>query len=160
LFALFDVACASAQKAVNVGLGAVVPIGSSADLLNSGYNAMLSYSFQPSWMRKNYLRLEGAVNSLAEKTTVLTKRQIISGTVNVVIGGAAQSAPFGYVIIGAGTYQNSGGSVQRRSDPGFNVGTGIRFTMGFFGTFVEARLHFVNDDAKTKYFPMTFGLTF
>ena len=30
----------------------------------------------------------------------------------------------------------------------------------FVGTFVEARLHYVADGARTKFFPITFGLTF
>ena len=71
----------------------------------------------------------------------------------------ADIRPAGYVVIGVGSYQNSGSS-GRTSDPGFNIGAGINFGMGFFGSFVEARMHYVADATKTKYFPMTFGLTF
>jgi hypothetical protein len=148
----------AAQAKFNAGLGAVVPIGSSADVLNPGYNAILSLTLKPAWLQ-NYLRLEGAVNSLTQKTSGSPKHQIASVTANLIMIGTERAGPAGYVIIGAGSYQNSG-SGKRSADPGFNVGTGIRFGMGFFGTFVEARLHYVADENKTKYFPMTFGLTF
>lgn len=149
---------AQAQSKFNFGLGSVVPIGSSADLLNPGYNAMLSYAVQPSWVR-NYLRFEVAVNALTEKATGSAKRQVLSGSANAILVGDQQRAPTGYVVLGLGMYQASVG-VTRHTDPGINVGAGIRFTMGFFGTFLEARLHYVNDDTKTKFFPMTFGLAF
>lgn len=148
---------AAAQASVNFGMGAAVPIGSSADLLNPGYSAMLSFAIQPSWMR-NYLRFEGAVNSLTEKSVASAKSEFLSATANLVLVGAAREAPSGYVIIGAGSYQQSVGGA-RRTDAGFNVGAGIHFPIGFVGTFVEARLHYVAD-SRAKYFPMTFGLTF
>lgn len=141
-----------------VGLGAAVPIGSSADRLNSGYNTLLSYSMRPR-STGNYVRLEGAINALKEKTPLADKRQISSGTVNYVVVAKGQLAPAGYVLFGVGTYQKSGGGT-RESNPGLNAGAGIKFAMGFFGTFVEARLHYIHDDDKTKYFPMVFGLTF
>ncbi len=141
-----------------VGLGGAVPIGSSADRLNSGYNALLSYSMRPR-STGNYVRLEGAINALTEKTPVAGKRQINSGTLNYVVVAKRQTAPAGYVVLGVGTYQKSGGGT-RESNPGLNVGAGVKFSMGFFGTFVEARLHYIHDDDKTKYFPMAFGLTF
>lgn len=142
-----------------VGLGAAVPIGSSADRLNAGYNAALSYAFKPRGI-SNYVRLEGTVSALTEKTVAKEKHQVASWTANLVIVPNHLSAPpTGYVIVGAGSYQRTGGGI-RQSDPGLNVGAGIRFSMGFFGTFIEARLHYIQDDDKTKYFPMTFGLTF
>lgn len=149
---------AGAQASINVGIGAAVPIGSSADRLSPGYTTTLAFAFQPNWMH-NDLRLEGAVISLAAKSAASKKRQILSATANVIISGKADAVPAGYVIVGAGSYQASGG-ISRRTDYGVNVGAGVRFSLGFFGTFVEARLHYVADDTKTKYFPMTFGLTF
>jgi hypothetical protein len=148
-----------AQAKWNVGIGAAIPIGTSADQLNPGYNAMLSYALHTPRMSRNHFRLEIAVNSLPERAVPDQRREILSGTANLVLVGESHEAPTGYVIIGAGTYQKSR-SVPRHSDAGVNVGAGIRFSMGFFGTFIEARLHYINDDARTKYFPMTFGLTF
>lgn len=156
--ALLSPARLHSQSKINAGLGAVVPIGSTADILNPGYNAMLSLTVKPTWMR-DYIRIEGAVNSLTEKTPSERGHQIGSVTANVVLVGTKRSGPTGYVVLGAGSYQNTGGG-RTTWDPGFNVGTGIRFGMGFVGTFVEARLHYVADDNKTKYFPMTFGLSF
>ncbi|MEK7401663.1 MAG: hypothetical protein AABZ80_04790 [Gemmatimonadota bacterium] len=149
---------ASAQMYINAGMGAAVPIGSSADLLNVGYSAMLSVDTKPNWMR-GHLRLEGAVNSLVHRVAGSPKREVLSVTVNLITDGGTRDVPSGYAVIGAGYYQQSG-SIARRTDPGINVGAGIRFPVGFFATFIEARLHYVADDAKTKYFPMTFGLVF
>ena len=145
------------SQALRAGVGAVIPIGSSADRLNPGYHAMLSYEFGPGRTR-NAVRLEGAVNSMSQRTPNSGKRQVLSGTANLIIR-TGQSAPTGYIVIGAGSYQQSGGA-RNRTDPGVNVGAGIQFSRGFFGTFIEARLHYVNDEQKTKYFPMLFGLTF
>jgi hypothetical protein len=144
-------------QSVDVGIGAVIPIGSTADLVNPGYSAQLSFAIRPDWTR-NHLRLEAAVHSLSPKTAGAAKREFVSATANLILVGSDR-APSGYVIIGGGNYQSSGG-IARRNDPGFNVGAGIRFSMGFFGTFAEARLHYVADAAKTKFFPMSFGVSF
>jgi hypothetical protein len=149
-----------AQAKVNIGIGAAIPIGTTADRVNPGYNALLSYSTRMAWMKRNQVRVEVGVNSLPERSVPDVRRQILSGTANLVIVGEPRPGPLGYVILGVGSYGKSGQLVVHRSDPGFNIGAGIRFTMGFFGTFVEARMHYVNDAEKTKYFPMTFGLTF
>jgi len=156
--ALTTASSARAQAAINFGLGATIPIGSSADRYDAGFNALLSFSLKPSWMRRNMLRFEGAVNGWTEKGTDV-KYQVQSATANLVILGGGAASPTGYVIIGAGSYQTSGGG-SRRSHPGFNAGTGIRYSLGFVGTFVEARFHYVADEYRTKYFPMSFGLTF
>lgn len=156
------VSCASiapAQAKVNIGIGAAIPIGTSADRVNPGYDMMLAYTTRPPFMRRNRIRFEFGLNSLPERAVPDSRRTVQSGTVNFVIIDETRPAPIGYTILGVGTYQKSG-SVARHSDPGVNVGAGIRFTMGFFGTFLEARLHYVNDSERTKYFPMTFGLTF
>jgi hypothetical protein len=150
---------ATAQSRFNVGIGAAIPIGSSADRVNPGYSMIASFTTRPHFMTRNRLRFEFGSTSLPERAIPDSQRDILSGTVNLIIIDETRPTPIGYSIIGLGTYQKSG-SVQRHSDPGFNVGAGIRFTMGFFGTFVEARLHYINDADKTKYFPMTFGLTF
>jgi hypothetical protein len=158
LFLLASLA-ASAKAQWTIGLGAAVPIGSSADRLNAGYNATVSYAVRPRGM-SNFVRLEGAVNALTAKTVLKEKREVASWTANLVIVPTHLSTPpAGYVIVGAGSYQKTGAG-GRESDLGFNAGAGIRFSMGFFGTFVEARLHYINDGDRTKYFPMTFGLTF
>jgi hypothetical protein len=151
-------ATAHGQLLYQIGIGSAVPIASTADLLNPGYNALLAITMKPGWMRHS-LRFEGATNSMAAKAPATGRRQVLSATANVIISGAEATAPLGYVILGFGTYQSAGGLV-RTNNPGINVGAGIRFSMGFFGTFAEARLHFVDDAKKTKYFPMTFGLTF
>jgi hypothetical protein len=148
----------SAQTSVTVGLGAAVPIGSSADRLKPGYSAQLALAIQPKWMR-HHLRFEGAVNSMTEQVAGSPKREFRSGTINLIVVGATRSSPTGYVVLGAGSYQQTT-SAGRRTHPGINTGAGIRFSMGFFGTFVEARMHYIADDTKTKYFPMTFGLAF
>jgi|SRR5689334_3662654 len=158
--ALFGAAAAHAQANFNVGIGAAIPIGTTADRVNPGYSTLVSYTTAFRWLKRDRIRFEVGVNSLPERSVPDVRRQVLSGTANLIIVGEPRPGPIGYVVLGAGSYGKSGRLVEHRSDPGFNLGAGIRFTMGFFGTFVEARLHYINDAEKTKYFPMTFGLTF
>lgn len=149
---------ASAQRGVKIGVGAVVPIGSSADRLNSGYEGVISYGFRPHW-RRNWLRAEYAVNTMTEKVAGSPKQQMQSLTANIVFMGDQTSAPTGYTILGGGWYQRTG-RTGRTLSLGVNAGAGIRFAAGSFGTFIEARLHYAANDTKTKYFPISFGLSF
>jgi hypothetical protein len=158
--ALIAAPAVGAQSRVSVGIGAGIPIGTTADRVNPGYSSLLSYAVRARWLNRNHIRLEVGVTSFPERSVPDERRQIISSLANLVIVGTERPGPLGYVIIGAGSYQESGALVARHNDPGVNIGAGIQFSMGFFGTFVEARLHYINDSSKTKYFPMTFGLTF
>ena len=156
---LAPLAATGAQARFNAGIGAAIPIGASADEVNPGYSMLVSFAMRPHFFTRNQLRFEFGSNSLPERAVPNVSRSVLTGTANLVIIRDPAARPLGYSIVGFGTYQKSG-SVPRRSSQGVNLGAGMQFTLGFFGAFLEARLHYIHDANKTKYFPMTFGLTF
>lgn len=158
VIAAFASATSHAQPTVAAGIGAVIPIGSTADILNSGFNAAFSVTLRPSWSPGD-LRIEGATNELSRKPRAARPDRIQSATVNLVLLGVSEAGPTGYVVVGAGSYQFSG-VAGYRGEAGMNAGAGIRFRTGVVFTYVEARFHYVLGEPRTKLFPMTLGLAF
>lgn len=157
-----NVGVAAAQTSLSVAVGAVVPIGGTADVLNSGYHATLAIAFRPISARYR-LRIDGMLSEMLDKKkNAATSHQVVAATANLVVSGTGGPGPSGYVIAGVGSYHHSGSEAPGapRNDFGGSVGAGIHFPLGFLGAFVESRLHYVADGAKTKLFPIAFGFTF
>ena len=127
--------------------------------MNIGYQTALAISLTP-FRSPARVRLEAAIAELSDKIATSVQRRVTFFAANFVAASVtAPNAPAGYVIAGVGTYHQR--SAAKGSDnPGLNIGAGISFTFGAFGAFTEARAHYIADGAKTKIFPITFGLVF
>jgi hypothetical protein len=148
-----------AQVRYSAAIGPAVPIGTTADRINIGYQTAVAMSFAP-FRSRNRVRLEGAVAELSDKVVTSVARRITFAAANFVATAVTEpNAPAGYMIAGVGAYHQR--AAGKGSDsPGVNVGAGISFAFGAFGAFTEARLHYIGGNTKTKLFPITFGLVF
>jgi hypothetical protein len=158
---------ASAQTSFSIAAGAAVPIGSSADTYNVGYNATVGIGIKPP-LAPLGLRIEGMINGLDAKNATLSgfkAKRIVAGIANVTISGAGMPLPMGYLIGGVGMYNQRPTGISGtfsgsdETDVGFNAGAGINFPLTGFSTFLEARFHYISD-TKEKFVPITFGLKF
>jgi hypothetical protein len=156
---LFTAPALHAQTSFSVAAGAAVPIGSTADIMSVGYNVTAALGIKPP-LAPIGLRIDGMFNSMEFKAPATGTSRILAGTANVTLSGAA--LPMGYLIGGLGMYNfSASGGGSSETDFGFNVGVGLKFPLTGFSTFAEARLHYVNTDVeKTKFIPITFGITF
>jgi hypothetical protein len=160
---LFAAPALYAQASFSVAAGAAIPMGDFADGANTGYNVTAAIGFKPP-LAPIGLRIDGMFNSLEGKATGSGSARILAGTANLTLSGVGTPIPMGYLIGGLGMYNSSvSGAVVKppsETDFGFNIGAGIKFPLTGFSTFLEARLHVVSNDAKTKFVPITFGMTF
>jgi len=151
-----------AQTSFAISAGAAVPVGSTADAVDLGYNVTASVGFKPP-LAPLGLRIDGMLNSFEGKSAGTYR--IIAGTANVTLSGAGMPIPMGYLIAGLGMYNTdvSGLPINPESstDLGFNLGAGLNFPLTGFSTFVEARFHFVSGEGDDlKFIPITFGMRF
>lgn len=151
-------AIAGAQSSFRVGLGADIPIGGTADLLKSGYHTSAGFAIKPRALGR-VIRIDGTVTELRSRDSVPVTHKIQYLTADIVIAEPSRLTPSGYVVMGIGTYQQSRGSV-RSSDVGPNLGAGISFPRRMAGTYIEARLHYIPSEKRTKICPLTIGLVF
>jgi hypothetical protein len=86
---------------------------------------------------------------------------VLAGSVNGTLSGMA--IPNGYLIGGLGLY-NMGSDISGSSSTtkfGFNVGAGFNIPLTGFGTFIEARLHYITTEGSaTMLVPINFGVKF
>jgi hypothetical protein len=148
----------AAQASFSLAAGAALPVGSTSDVLEMGYNATVGLGIKPP-IAPIGLRFEGALNGLSVKNDGPNFR-MLAGIANVTLSAAAM--PMGYLIGGIGMYnskQEAQGIFPEVSDTdvGFNIGAGLNFPLTGFSTFLEARFHIVDD---FKLVPITFGVKF
>ena len=150
-----------AQARYSGAIGAAVPIGGAADQTKIGYQSALAITV-PAFRPSLRLRIEGAIAELMDRPPTSEARRYSSLGASVVLipGSTAKAtAPSGYVIGGIGLYRQRLGAIGT-DHAGASLGAGITFSLGAYGAFTEARLHFIATDTKTKLFPITFGLVF
>ncbi|MEX2179683.1 MAG: hypothetical protein WD801_13285 [Gemmatimonadaceae bacterium] len=151
-----------AQMSFGASLGAAVPVGSSAEGLDIGYNVTAHLGIKPP-IAPLGLRIDGMFNSFGfDPDGTLS---VIAGTVNATLSGVGMPIPMGYLIGGLGLYRSKasvpGFSAEPNSDLGFNIGAGLNFPLTGFSTFLEARFHYVTGEVESfKFIPITFGMRF
>jgi opacity protein-like surface antigen len=160
---------AFAQASFSIAGGLTMPVGSTADAVQAGYNGIVGLTIKPP-LAPLGLRLEGMYNANEYKSgTVLAgaTNRIVAGIVNGTLSGAGMPIPMGYLIAGLGMYNvkatdlpanaTSSGS----TEVGFNVGAGLNFPLTGFSTFLEARFHLIASEGESMNFiPITFGIKF
>lgn len=151
----------SAQTSFSAAIGATVPMGDASDLYKMGYHATVGLGIKPP-LAPVGVRVEGMFNSMDYKPVNGTGR-VLAGIVNATLSGAGMPVPMGYLIGGLGLYNFSDNLAGSGSTTkfGFNVGAGLNIPLTGFGTFVEARLHYIATDNKaTMLVPLSFGVKF
>jgi hypothetical protein len=92
-----------------------------------------------------------------------TKEQIWALTANMLVKIPTGTIIFPYAIGGVGIYNSRRDLFFRASsntDPGVNLGGGLRLELGDVATFVEARYHKASGDAGIRLMPVTIGILF
>jgi hypothetical protein len=150
----------------SIAAGATMPIGTTSDGADMGYNAILGVGVKPP-LAPVGLRVEGMFSQMAFKNVNDANSRTMAGIANVTLSGAGMAVPMGYLIGGLGLYNNKcagdgcGLFTESETDMGVNVGVGLNIPLTGFGTFVEARLHVImNEGDKMKFIPITFGMKF
>ena len=170
--ATFVAVPAHAQIATSfsIAAGATMPVGSTGDAFDMGYNAILGVGIKPP-LAPVGARLEGMYSQMMLKDDPLFPgldigSRMLAGIANITISGAGMAVPMGYLIGGLGLYNSActgdcGSSSTSNTDMGVNFGVGLNIPLTGFGTFVEARMHVImNDGEKMKFIPITFGMKF
>lgn len=170
---------AAAQSPVSFGLGGgiTLPTGDTKEFSDkSGYHVqgMLGFGLPmlPVGLRLDlaYHAFNGEIG-VGAATRELDQRLFVGNLNGIVkVPGMVVAAP--YLIGGIGLYNNAikldgDKFVDGESDFGLNIGGGIKFNLAGFGTFIEARYHYImsedknnSDSFNATYIPITFGIMF
>ena len=158
---LFVAPALYAQASFNIAAGATLPIGSTGDAVNTGYNVTAGLGIKPP-IAPVGLRFEGMWNQMDFKTSGLGGLRLLSGTANLTVSGPA--LPMGYLIGGVGMYNVATPDISGSDSEnkfGFNVGAGLNFPLTGISTYLEARFHVISTSGEsTKFIPITFGIKF
>lgn len=160
---LVAVPAAFAQTSFSVAAGATMPVGNAADGMNMGYNLTAGLGIKPP-LAPIGARIEGMFSQLPFKGLLDgNNARVLAGTVNATLSGAGMPVPMGYLIGGLGLY-NMGSDIDGASSStkfGFNIGAGLNIPLTGFGTFIEARLHYIATEGDaTMLVPINFGVKF
>jgi hypothetical protein len=150
---------AMAQFAVDGSIGVTAPVGHSTGL-NAGLDLMGAFEWRPlpvvpfalrgevGWDHLNY---NGPFVAAQDLT-----RFVVDGIVDIPLP-AVRIRP--YALAGVGIYH---GSVlgSGRTDPGLNIGGGVRYPFGPLDGFFEVRYHIVYFPASEEFIPFQFGVRF
>lgn len=149
-----------AQASFSVAIGAAVPMGDAADMVDMGYNATVGIGIKPP-LAPLGLRVEGMFNSFDYKSTVLSNAS--TRVIGLTANGTYTLAPQIYLIGGLGAYssKDSNAGASAETDFGINVGAGVNIPLTGFGTYVEARFHHIASEPRNfQFIPITVGIKF
>ncbi len=153
-----------AQLAPQLGLraGLSLPIGDLKQSQDNGYNLGVSLGLKPV-LSPVGVRLEAAYNQFSAKSTIPgnADARVFEGTANLLLDLFPLPTFALYAIGGGGLYNTKFGSVASVTDPGVNIGGGLRFGLAGFNAHVEARFHNTfSDGGNIRYVPLTVGISF
>lgn len=164
------VGAAQAQVPVKFGIGggATIPLGSTGDVVKTGWNGMALVQFKPATSPVGF-QIDGNYQQLKNQPIVgAGKQQLVNGTANVVysfpVAAATKVRP--YLIGGGGVYNmkdkpDVGQSLGSFTKFGINAGAGFDFALPGATLFLEGRFHNVfTEGTSTKFIPITLGVKF
>jgi len=161
VLALAPIDAALSQAQLSVSGGVAAPVSDLSDVAEIGYNVAAGLNFGGTRLPIG-ARLEGSLNGFNLKDFNEDVR-ILNATANAIVNLGQQSgAP--YLIGGLGIYNSKFGDTDSENAVGVNLGGGLRFPLGTFNTFFEARYHAMlgdrSDGANLQYIPITLGILF
>ena len=149
------------QAQLSVSGGVAAPVSDLSDVADVGYNFAAGLNFGGTRLPIG-ARLEGSLNGFNLKNFNEDVR-ILNATANAIVN-LGQQAGSPYLIGGLGIYNSRFGEADSENAVGVNLGGGLRFPLGNFNTFFEARYHAVlgdqDDGANLHFIPITFGILF
>lgn len=151
-----------AQTPASLGLaaGATAPVSGYGSDKNVGYHVGLLIDVRVPNSALGF-RVDGAFHELKYSGNA-TKEQIWIANANAILKAPTGTIVVPYAIAGAGIYNSHRTlflGARASTDPGFNVGGGLRFELSDVTTFVEARYHQVSGDG-IRLLPITLGVLF
>ena len=154
-----DPALSQARIALSGGVAA--PVSELSDVVDMGYNVAVGVNLGGARIPIG-ARIEGGLNGFNFKNTNEDVR-ILNATANAIVNlGNQDGSP--YVIGGLGIYNSKFADTDSENAFGLNLGGGLRFPLGRFNTFFEARYHYAfgdQEEAKNlQFIPITFGVVF
>lgn len=152
-----------AQSPARFGLeaGVTAPVSGYGSDKNLGYHLGLLVDVRIPGSVLGF-RVDGAFNEIGYSGNS-TKEDIWLLNANALLKVPTGTTIVPYAIGGFGIYNShrtlflAGNS---STDPGFNIGGGLRFERGDITTFVEARYHKVSGERAIRIVPITFGILF
>jgi len=152
-----------AQTAARLGLdaGATAPVSAYGSDKNVGYHIGLLVDVRVLESPLGF-RIDGAFHELKYSGNA-TKEQIWMANANLVLKAPTGTMVVPYAIGGAGIYSSHRTlflGTRARTNPGLNLGGGLRFELGDVTTFVEARYHIASGTAGIRLLPATLGILF
>ena len=161
LFGLVPFGNAQAQARFSVAGGIAAPMSDLGDVADLGYNVAAGITLGGSRLPIG-ARVEGSLSSFGLKNLPDDVR-ILNATANAVVDlGQQRESP--YLIGGLGLYNSKFGRAESENAVGVNLGGGLRFLIGEFNTFFEARYHVMLGEASAganlQYVPITVGVMF
>ena len=153
----------SAAQSARLGLqaGATVPVSDYATGRNVGYHVGLLLDVRVPVSPIGF-RFDAAFHEVGYSGNS-TKEDIWATNANVLLQIPTGTMISPYVIGGAGIYNSHRTLIlgsRSSTDPGVNLGGGLRFELSDLTTFVEARYHRVTGDAGIRIVPITLGILF
>ncbi|MEX2154794.1 MAG: outer membrane beta-barrel protein [Gemmatimonadaceae bacterium] len=162
---LFAAPALHAQTSFSLAAGATMPLGTTGDAYDVGYNATLGVGVKPP-LAPLGVRIEGMFNSMEGKSNTPGVR-MLAGIVNATLSGVGMPIPMAYLIGGLGMYNSkatnlpTGLTADAETDFGFNIGAGLNIPLTGFGTFIEARYHHIPvEGGSVKFVPISVGIKF
>jgi hypothetical protein len=151
----------SGQARFGVSGGLAAPMSDLGDAAELGYNVTAGLFFGGTRLPIG-ARIDGSLSGFSLKNFSEDVR-ILDATANAVVNiGQQPTSP--YLIGGLGIYNSKFGGADSENALGVNLGGGLRFPVGDFTTFFEARYHRMLGDgdvgANLQFIPITFGIVF
>lgn len=151
----------SAQARFGISGGLAAPMSDLGDAADLGYNVTAGLFFGGTHVPIG-ARVDGSINGFSLKNFSDDVR-VLDATVNGVVN-ISQVPTSPYIIGGVGIYNSKFGEADSQNAVGLNLGGGLRFPIGEFTTFFEARYHLMLGDrevgANLQFIPITFGVVF
>lgn len=142
-----------------LGGGATIPLGTSADLYETGFHGAASVGYRP-LDSKMVFKLHASLHRLNQDAFTDAHANIFAAFARA----DYDISPMAYVIGGVGIVRNENQAVisgvrftNTNSDPAMTAGLGIRFGKNLFA---EGRLMYGFGDPKSTLIPVTLGLRF
>jgi outer membrane protein with beta-barrel domain len=154
---------AQVQGPLRVGMaaGVTAPVSAYANDKDVGYHLALVFDIRVPATPFGF-RIDGQFHEMKYSGNS-TRDQILMATGDAILKVPTGSLVVPYLIGGVGIYNSRRNlflSKNGSTDPGVNVGGGLRFELVDVTTFVEARYHRTSGDANIRMLPVSIGILF